>query len=570
MADAVYFGWVKPSPMSDPRPWLSNFPKGVPANIDPDAYASVVDLLEETFRKYRSKAAFSGMGKSLTYEEIDQLSQRFGAYLISRGLQPGDRIALMMPNLLQYPIALFGALRAGLVVVNTNPLYTPREMKHQFVDSGAKAIVICENFAYNLQQVLADTGIRTVIVTPVGEMLPPLKRTIVNFVVRRVKRMVPKYHIPNAVNFREALQQGRKFSLPEVKRSPDDVILLQYTGGTTGVSKGAMLTNRNLIANMLQIRAVMEPVLEQGKEVILCPLPLYHIFAFTVNCLALFSFGALNVLIVNARDLKSVMKEFKDHPVTIMPGVNTLFNALLNHPDFSKLDFSHLKISVGGGMAVQRAVAERWQQVTGCFLAEGYGLTETAPLLTVNPLDGTGRLGTIGMPAPSTDIRIVAEDGRICGPDEEGELQAKGPQVMKGYYNKPEETARSIQDGWFATGDIARMLPDGFFQIVDRKKDMILVSGFNVYPNEIEDVLAMHPKVLESAAVGVVDDKSGELVKVYVVKKDSSLTEKEVLEYCRENLTAYKVPRFVEFRSELPKTNVGKILRRALRDGAQA
>lgn len=556
--------------MASERPWLNIYAKGVPAHIDPDAYGSVVQLLEETFKKYGAKPAFKGMGKALTYQQIDRASRNFGAYLISRGLQPGDKIALMMPNLLQYPIALFGALRAGLVVVNTNPLYTPREMKHQFLDSGVKAIVIAENFAANLQKVLPDTQIRTVIVTSIGELLPCVKRTIVNFVVRRIKRMVPSYRIPNTVTFRQALRQGRAFTLPDIPHNPEDVILLQYTGGTTGLSKGAMLTNRNLIANMLQIRAIMEPVLEQGREIILCPLPLYHIFAFTVNCLALFSYGALNVLIVNARDLKSVIKEFKAHPVTIMPGVNTLFNALLHHPDFASVDFSHLKITVGGGMAVQRAVAERWQQVTGCYLAEGYGLTETSPLLSVNPLDGTGRLGTIGLPAPSTDMRVVAEDGRICGPNETGEIQAKGPQVMKGYYNKPEETDRVIRDGWFATGDIGLMLPDGFFQIVDRKKDMILVSGFNVYPNEIEDVLATHPKVLEAAAVGIPDEHSGEVVKVFIVKRDKSLTEREVMEFCKENLTNYKVPKSVEFRQELPKTNVGKILRRALRDATTA
>lgn len=552
--------------MSEERPWLKHYAKGVAANIDPDAYCSVVELIEENFSKYKNKGAFSSMGKTLTYGDIDRYSQQFGAYLISRGLKPGDRIALMMPNLLQYPIALFGALRAGLVVVNTNPLYTPREMKHQFVDSGATAVVIAENFAHNLQQVLADTQINTVIVTSIGEMLPPIKRCIVNFVVRWIKRMVPKFDIPNTVRFRDALKQGKHFTIPAVDHNPEDVILLQYTGGTTGVSKGAMLTNRNLVANMLQIRAVMDPVLEEGKEVAICALPLYHIFAFTVNCLALSSKGALSILIVNARDLKSVMKEIKTHPVSIFPGVNTLFNALMNHPDFGSLDFSHLKITVGGGMAVQRAVAERWQQLTGCYLAEGYGLTETSPLLTVNPLDGTGRLGTIGLPAPNTDIRIVDEEGKVLGPDEVGELQAKGPQVMKGYYNRPDETAKSIKDGWFATGDIAKMLPDGFFQIVDRKKDMILVSGFNVYPNEIEDVLATHPKILEVAAVGIPDDKSGEVVKVFIVKKDKSLTEKEVIAFCHENLTNYKVPKSVEFKKELPKTNVGKILRRALRE----
>ncbi|MCF8237345.1 MAG: AMP-binding protein [Saprospiraceae bacterium] len=552
--------------MTEERPWLKHYAKGVPANIDPDAYCSVVDLIEENFAKYKNKGAFYCMGKTMTYGDIDKYSQQFGAYLHSRGLKPGDRIALMMPNLLQYPIVLFGALRAGLVVVNINPLYTPREMKHQLVDSGATAIVIAENFARNLQQVIADTRINTVIVTSIGEMLPMFKRWLINFVVRYIKRLVPKYEIANTVDFKQALKQGKAFSIPTIDRNPEDVILLQYTGGTTGVSKGAMLTNRNLVANMLQIRAVMDPVLEEGKEVAICALPMYHIFAFTVNCLALSSKGTLSVLIVNARDLKSVIKELKNHPISIFPGVNTLFNALMNHKDFASVDMSHLKITVGGGMAVQRSVAERWQQMTGCFLAEGYGLTETSPLLCVSPLDGTGRLGTIGLPAPNTDIRIVGDDGTILGPDQVGELQAKGPQVMKGYYNRPDETARSIKDGWFATGDIAKMLPDGFFQIVDRKKDMILVSGFNVYPNEIEDVLATHPKVLEVAAVGVPDEKSGEVVKVFVVKKDRSLTEKEVIEYCRENLTNYKVPKSVEFKKELPKTNVGKILRRALRE----
>lgn len=552
--------------MPESRPWLTNYPKGVPANIDPEAYCSVVELIEESFSKYKHKVAFSFMGKTITFEQVDKLSLHFGAYLRSRGLNPGDRIALMMPNMLQYPIALFGALRAGLVVVNTNPLYTPREMKHQFVDSGAKAIVIAENFAANLQQILPETQINTVIITSIGEMLPAIKGAIINFVIRSVKRMVPKFQIPNTVTMKDAIQTGRRFTIPEGAHNPDDVILLQYTGGTTGVSKGAMLTNRNLIANMQQIRAIMQPVLEEGKEVVLCPLPLYHIFAFTVNCLALFSYGAMNILVVNARDIKSVIGEFKKHPITIMPGVNTLFNAILHHKDVTSVDFSRLKITVGGGMAVQRAVAEKWQQVTGCYLAEGYGLTETSPLLTVNPLDGTGRIGTIGVPAPSTDLRIVGDDGQVLAAGEVGEIEAKGPQVMKGYYNRPEETARSIKDGWFATGDIGLMQPDGFFQIVDRKKDMILVSGFNVFPNEIEDVLVMHPKVLEAAAVGVADEKSGEVVKVFVVKKDNSLTEREIVEFCKEKLTNYKVPKHVEFRKELPKTNVGKILRRSLRE----
>jgi long-chain acyl-CoA synthetase len=551
--------------MTDQRPWLSNYPNGVPANIDANAYPSLVAMFDETFQKYKSKPAFSCMGKSISFAELDKKSSDFAAYLHSRGLEPGDRIALMMPNLLQYPIALFGALRAGLVVVNTNPLYTPREMRHQFVDSGAKAIVICENFAANLQQVLPDTQIKTVIVTSIGELLGAVKGTIVNFVVRRVKKMVPAFHIPNTVSFKKALSEGSKFTVKPISSNPEDTILLQYTGGTTGVAKGAMLTNRNLVANMLQIRALMMPYLKDGEEVALSPLPMYHIFAFTVNCLALMGIGSHTVLITNARDLPSVMEAFKKYPVTLMTGVNTLFNALLNHKDFAALDFSHLKVTVGGGMAVQRAVAEKWHKVTGCPLSEGYGMTESSPLLSVNPIDGSGKLGTIGLPAPSTDMRIVDEEGKPLPVGETGEIQAKGPQIMKGYYNRPEETAKTIQDGWLCTGDIGIMHEDGYFQIVDRKKDMILVSGFNVYPNEIEDVLATHPKVLEAAAIGIADDKSGEVVKVFVVRKDKSLTAEEVIAHCKENLTGYKVPRHVEFRDELPKTNVGKILRRELR-----
>lgn len=522
-------------------------------------------MFDETFSKYKSKPAFSCMGKSISFEELDKKSKAFAAYLHSRGLEQGDRIALMMPNLLQYPIALFGALRAGLVVVNTNPLYTPREMRHQFTDSGVKAIVICENFAANLQQVLPDTQIKTVIVTSIGELLGTLKGAIVNFVVRNVKKMVPKFDIPNTVTFRKALSEGNKFTIKPISSNPEDTILLQYTGGTTGVAKGAMLTNRNLVANMLQIRSLMMPYLKDGEEVALSPLPMYHIFAFTVNCLALMGIGSHTVLITNARDLPSVMDGFKKYPITLMTGVNTLFNALLNHKDFAGLDFSSLKVTVGGGMAVQRAVAEKWRKVTGCHLSEGYGMTESSPLLSVNPIDGSGKLGTIGLPAPSTDMRIVDEEGNPLPVGETGEIQAKGPQIMKGYYNRPEDTAKTIKDGWLSTGDIGIMHEDGYFQIVDRKKDMILVSGFNVYPNEVEDVIAMHPKVLEAAAVGVNDEKSGEVVKVFIVRKDKSLTAAEIIEHCKENLTGYKVPRHVEFRDELPKTNVGKILRRELR-----
>ena len=553
--------------MNESRPWLNNYPSGVPANIDPNAYSSLVELFEETFEKYRSKSAFSCMGKEMTFDQLDKRSKQFGAYLRSRGLEPGDKIALMMPNMLQYPIALFGALRAGLVVVNTNPLYTPREMLHQFSDSGAKAIVIAENFASNLEKIIKDTEIKTVIVTSIGELLGFPKGLIVNFVVRYIKKMVPKYNISNTVNFTEALNQGSKFTLEIHKGNPDDVILLQYTGGTTGVAKGAMLTNRNMVANMEQVRAMIYPFLKEGEEIALSPLPMYHIFAFTVNCLALISIGTLNVLVVNARDLGSIVKEFKAYPVSLLTGVNTLFNALINNPDFQKLDFTPLKITVGGGMAVQQAVAEKWQKVTGCFLTEGYGMTESSPVASINPLDGTGRIGTIGVPVSSTDLRIVDDNGNPLPPGEVGEIQILGPQVMKGYYNRPEETAKTITtDGWLNTGDIGKMSEDGFFQIVDRKKDMILVSGFNVFPNEVEDVVALHSKVLEVAAIGIPHEHSGEVVKIYVVKKDNSLSEEELITHCRENLTGYKIPKAIEFRDELPKTNVGKILRRALKE----
>ena len=554
--------------MADERPWLKLYPNGVPANINADSYSTLTEMLDETFQKYKTRPAFSCMGKTMTFEEVDKLSIQFGAYLHSRGLQPGDRIALMMPNLLQYPIALFGALRAGLVIVNTNPLYTPREMLHQFNDSGAKAIVIAENFAANLEKILDQTQIKTIILASIGEMLGFPKGTIVNFVVRTIKKMVPAYKLPNTVTFTQALTGGRGFSLPKFDGKADDVILLQYTGGTTGVSKGAMLTNRNLVANMVQMKAWMQPFLKEGEETALCPLPLYHIFAFSVNCLALMSQGAENILITNARDIPSLIKVLKARPVSLISGVNTLFNALLNHPDFKDCDFSKLAITVGGGMAVQKPVAERWQQVTGCFLCEGYGMTEASPVITANPFDGSGRLGTIGIPFPSTDVRIVDDLGKELAVGEVGEIQCRGPQVMKGYYNRPEATADTIRGGWLCTGDIGLMEPDGYFRIVDRKKDMILVSGFNVYPNEIEEVVVSYPKVLEAAAIGLPDERSGEVVKIFVVKKDESLKEDELIAFCRENLTGYKVPRYVEFRKELPKTNVGKILRRELRDEA--
>ena len=552
---------------TDFRPWLKHYPANIPANINPDEYPSLVAILEATFKKYKGKKAFSCLGKEMTFDEVDTASRNFAAYLHSRGLEPGDKLAIMMPNILQYPIVLFGALRAGITIVNTNPLYTPREMKHQFKDSGAKAIVIVENFAHNLEQVIADTDIKTVIVTSMGELLGTVKGFIVNLVVRKIKKMVPAYNIPNTVTVKHAITEGAKFTPKAFNSKSEDVVALQYTGGTTGPSKGAMLTNRNLVANMLQMRAQCSILLkDDGSEVALCPLPLYHIFAFTVNCMGLFSMGALNVLIPNPRDLPSLNKELKKYRPTAFIGINTLFNALLNNAEFAALDHSQMKFTLGGGMAVQKAVAEKWKIVTNCPLSEGWGMTETSPCGSCNPIDGTGKLGSIGMPISSTDMRIVDDAGNVLPQGEQGEIQIKGPQVMKGYLNNPEETAKIIKDGWLSTGDVGFMDEEGYFKIVDRKKDMILVSGFNVYPNEIEEVLAMHPKVLESAAVGVKDNKSGEVPKVFIVKKDESLTEEEVIAHCRENLTAYKIPRYVEFRKDLPKTNVGKILRRELKE----
>ena len=552
--------------MSENKVWLENYPSGVPVKINPDAYTTLVDMIEETFKKYPEQVAFKCMGAQITFKQLDNLSYAFGAYLQQKGLEKGDKIALMMPNLIQYPIALFGALRAGLVVVNTNPLYTAREMHHQFKDSGAKAIVICENFAHNLEKIIPDTGIKNIVVTSIGELLGGIKGVLTNFVVRKVKKMVPPFKLSNTDSFKEALAQGKKYKLNSIKGESDDVILLQYTGGTTGVSKGAMLTNKNLVANMLQIRSIMMPFLTEKEEVALSPLPMYHIFAFVVNALALMSIGTKTVLITNPRDLKSVVTAMKSDPPTLITGVNTLFNALINFKDFTALDFSKLKVTVGGGMAVQRPVAEKWQKLTGCPLSEGYGMTEASPVISCNPLDETGQIGTIGMPVPSTEVRLVDEAGNVLPQGEIGEIQVKGPQVMKGYYNRPEATADTIKEGWLSTGDIGVMQKDGFFKIVDRKKDMILVSGFNVYPNEIEDFVATNEKVLEVAAIGVEDEKSGEVVKIFVVKKDNSLNEKELKAFCKEGLTGYKVPKHIEFKDELPKTNVGKILRRALRE----
>ncbi len=553
--------------MSESKPWLKNYPPGVPANIDPNQYETLVEIIDETLKKYGSKPAFTCMDKTISFEQLDTYSKDFGAYLQSRGLEPGDKIAIMMPNLLQYPIALFGALRAGLTVVNTNPLYTPREMKHQFTDSDTKAIIILDNFAANLEKILGDTAIKTIITTSIGELLGFAKGALVNFIVKRVKRMVPKYNLPNPVSFSEALKQGKKFSIKPFEKTRHDVIIHQYTGGTTGVSKGAMLTNHNLISTMLQIKAVVTPSLPKSDVVGICPLPLYHVFAFAVNGLALFSMGANNVLVTNPRDIKKLVAEFKGNKIQIMTGVNTLFNALLQNQTFREMDTSNLNITIGGGMAVQTPVSLEWEEVTGCYLSQGYGLTETCAIVSVNPLVAElGKLGSIGLPFPSTDVRIVDKEGNQLGINEPGEIIAKGPQVMKGYYQRPEETAKTIKDGWLYTGDIGQFDEDGFLTIVDRKKDMILVSGFNVYPNEIEEVLVANPKVLEVGCIGIPDEHSGEVVKVFVVKKDKSLTEKELLAYARENLTGYKRPKVVEFIDELPKSNVGKILRRKLRE----
>jgi long-chain acyl-CoA synthetase len=548
------------------KPWLKHYPANVPANINPEEYNNVVELFNQTVKKYNDSIAFTCMGKDMTFDDLDQYSTNFGAYMLSRGLKAGDKVALMMPNMLQFPIALFGCIKAGLIVVNTNPLYTPREMKYQFNDAEVKAIIIAENFAKNLQEIITETKIETVIITSIGEMLGTIKGGIVNFVVRNIKKLVPKYELKNTVTFTHAIKEGKNFSLPKLHSESNDTVILQYTGGTTGVSKGAMLTNRNLISNMLQIRSIMLPYLDVGEEIALCPLPLYHIYAFTVNCMALFSIGTRNVLITNARDIGSIIKEFNKYKINLITGVNTLYNALLNHKDFKTIDFSHLKIASAGGMAVQSAVATKWMEITGCHLIEGYGMTESSPVTNTNPFDGTGRLGYIGMPVPSTDMRIVDDMHRSVPIGEIGELQIRGPQVMKGYYNRPEETAKTIVEGWLCTGDLGLMTEDGYFKIVDRKKDMILVSGFNVYPNEIEDVIGTHPKVLEVACIGIPDELSGEKVKVFIVKKDESLTIDEIRNFCKTNMTAYKVPKEVEFRKELPKTNVGKILRRMLKE----
>ncbi|UDM50854.1 long-chain fatty acid--CoA ligase [Cupriavidus sp. MP-37] len=557
------------------RIWLKHYPAGVPAEIDASQFRSLAALLEASFHTYADRKAFICMDKAITYGELDRLSTHFAAWLQSRGLRPGARVAIMMPNVLQYPVVLAAVLRAGFVVVNVNPLYTPRELEHQLKDSGAEAIVILENFAATLQQVLPRTPVKHVVVASMGDMLGGLKGAIVNFVVRNVKKMVPAWELPNCVRFNSVLAEGRKLTLQPATTGPDDIAFLQYTGGTTGVSKGAVLLHRNVVANVLQSEAWMQPALNKGahidQPITITALPLYHIFALTVCCLLGMRSGGTSVLIPNPRDIPGFIKELQKYKFNMFPAVNTLYNALLNHPDIGKVDFSGLRVANGGGMAVQEAVAKQWLAKTGCPIIEGYGLSETSPSATCNPTDTDAFSGTIGMPLPSTEVVIRDDDGNDVPLGQPGEICIRGPQVMAGYWNRPDETAKVMTpDGFFKTGDIGMMDERGYTRIVDRKKDMILVSGFNVYPNEVEGVVAECPGVLEVAAVGVPDTHSGEVVKLFVVKKDPALTEADVIEFCKERLTGYKRPKYVEFRTELPKTNVGKILRRELRDSRAA
>jgi long-chain acyl-CoA synthetase len=549
--------------------WLKHYPKGVPAEIDINEYKSVRDVFEESATKFATRPAFTCMGKSLTFADLDRLSAAFGVYLQANGCKKGTRVALMMPNILQYPVCLFGTLRAGCTVVNVNPLYTARELEHQLTDSGAEVIVVVENFARTVAEVLGRTKVRRVIVTSIGELLG-FKGIVVDLVLRRVKKMIPAWSIPESVRLADALAAGRAGKLERPALAHDDIAFLQYTGGTTGVAKGAVLLNRNIVANLLQARAWVRPFLISEREVIITPLPLYHIFSLTANCLTFMTLGGENVLIPNPRDIPGLVKEMGTVKFTGITGVNTLFNALVNNPEFGKLDFSTMHWTLGGGMAVQEAVAVRWKEVTGCTLSEAYGLTETSPAATINPLDLPAYNGSIGLPISSTEITLRDDAGKDVALGQPGEICIRGPQVMAGYWNRPDETAKVMTaDGYFMSGDIGVMDERGFVKIVDRKKDMILVSGFNVYPNEIEGVVAMHPGVLECAAVGVPDAKSGEAVKLFVVKKDANLAADDVLKHCREHLTGYKMPRDVEFRTELPKSNVGKILRRELRDEAK-
>ncbi|MBK1684340.1 long-chain-fatty-acid--CoA ligase [Rhodoferax fermentans] len=553
------------------RIWLQSYPPGVPADIDEGRYSSLVELMEESFSKYAKRSAYSFLGKELSYAEVDEISQTFGAYLQSLGLVRGDRVAVMMPNVLQYPAVVVAILRAGFTLVNVNPLYTPRELEHQLKDSGAKVIVILENFAATLEKCVAKTPIKHVVLCAMGDQLGLLKGTLVNYVVRNVKKMVPAYNLPDAVRFNAAMAQASGSSFKKVTVKADDVAVLQYTGGTTGVAKGAVLLHRNLVANVLQADACFQPALSRiasGEQInSVCALPLYHIFAFTVGMMFSLRLGGKLILIPNPRDFPAVLAELAKHKVHVLPAVNTLFNGLANHPDFGKVDWSHLVVSAGGGTAVQSAVAKLWFEKTGCAICEGYGLSETSPIATCNPVNVTEYSGAIGVPVPSTWLKLLDDDGNESAPGQPGEIAIKGPQVMAGYWQRPEETAQVMTpDGYFKSGDIGVMDARGYFKIVDRKKDMILVSGFNVYPNEVEDVVSQMPGVLECACVGVPDDKSGEAVKLVIVKKDANLTEVDVRAYCKENMTGYKHPKVVEFRTELPKTPVGKILRRELRN----
>ncbi len=545
--------------------WVLQYDKNVPAHINPDIIPSLVEMLEASFSEFESKTAFINMGHTISFECVDVLSKQFAAYLQNSGLKKGDAVAVMMPNLLQYPIALFGILRAGMSVVNVNPLYTPRELKHQLNDANVKTIVILENYANTLAEVIDDTKVENIVMTSVGDMLPAPKKWIVNAAVKYVKKLIPNYELPSTTSFQQALNIGAKNAYTRPKLTGDDIAFLQYTGGTTGVSKGAMLSHRNMVANLEQVSGNLEVVLEP-RDMVVTALPLYHIFALTSNCLTFFKTGRPNLLITDPRDMPRFVKELKKHPFAVITGVNTLFNGLLNTPGFKDLDFSKFKFGLGGGMAVQKPVAENWKDVTGKVLIEGYGLTECSPVVSVNPLHSSEHKGSIGLPLPSTEIRIITETNAHAPINEAGELYVKGPQVMVGYLNRPEATSEILNDGWLATGDIAKIDEQGYLYLVDRKKDMILVSGFNVFPNEIEEVAAMHDGVLEAAAIGIPHEVSGEVVKLFVVKKHASLKEEHVIQHCKTLLTGYKVPKIVEFRDELPKSNVGKILRRQLRD----
>ena len=551
--------------------WLKSYPDSVPAEIDCTQYRSVTHLLEESFQKYADRNAFVCMDKFMTYRELDQLSRQMGAWLQSKGLQRGARVAIMLPNVLQYPVAMAAILRAGYTVVNVNPLYTPRELQHQLIDSGSEAIIVLENFATTVEQVLPHTQVKHVIVATMGDLLGGLKGTIVNFVVRKIKKMVPAFSLPGAISFNKMLAEGARLSLKPVQQGHDDIVFLQYTGGTTGVSKGAMLLHRNVIANVLQNEAWISPVMTNEMRAtsmgFMCALPLYHIYSLTVSALMGMRLGGMSVLIPNPRDIPGFVKELSKHKIVVFPAVNTLYNALLNNAEFAKLDFSSYKVCNGGGMALQRNVAERWLKLTGCPLIEGYGMSETSPVVTGNRVDITEFTGTIGLPFPSTEVAILNDDGVEVPLGEPGEIAVRGPQVMAGYWQRPDETAKSMTaDGYFKTGDVGVMDERGYVKIVDRKKDMIIVSGFNVYPNEVEDVVSSCPGVLECACIGVPDANAGEAVKVFVVRKDPNLTVEQIREHCKHELTAYKKPKYIEFRDELPKTNVGKILRRQLRD----